>query len=68
MRTKEVSIQQRLFGIFLIILGIIGCFVPIMPGIILILLGIAVWRGKSIDEAIDEIKGIFGEIKKRLRL
>jgi uncharacterized protein YqgC (DUF456 family) len=52
----ETTLQQRVFGILLIILGILGCFIPLMPGIILIIVGIAVWKGKDIGEAIDDIK------------
>jgi len=52
----ETTIQQKIVGILLIIAGIIGLVLPLMPGIILIIVGLAVWKGEDIGEAFDNIK------------
>jgi uncharacterized protein YqgC (DUF456 family) len=54
-----MDVLAKVGGVLLIILGVIGLVVPLMPGIILIIVGVAVLKGEDIGEA-------FGNLKKKI--
>lgn len=45
-------ILKKIFGVFLIILGIIGLFVPILQGLLLIAAGLAVLKIDFLKERV----------------
>ena len=62
---KEIIIELNglvniAFGVIFIIIGIIGLFAPIIPGILLILLGLFLIGGRKL---VNKVKGFI--IKKR---
>lgn len=57
-----MSPWRTILGVFLIILGVIGIFLPILQGLVLIALGVLVLKKKPIGEQLDRIHPI-----KRLR-
>ena len=57
-----MDVLTKVGGVLLIILGVIGLVIPLMPGIILIIVGVAVLKGESIGEAFGNLKRkIFGK-------
>lgn len=60
-KKKEIwNLTKKIIGIILIAIGILGLFLPLLQGILLIIIGIALFENKSIKEAIvsfvDKIK------------
>ncbi len=43
----DISLK-RIFGIFLIIIGIAGLFLPLVPGILLIVVGLLLLKSRAI--------------------
>ena len=43
-------------GVFLIVLGVIGLFVPILQGVLFILLGVSVLKSRSLRKSWKELK------------
>lgn len=54
-KKKVFWIIKLVAGIFLIIVGIVGIFLPILPGIILIIAGLVLLENKKIKEWIVKI-------------
>jgi len=51
--TKIWSILKKILGVFLIIVGIIGLFLPLLQGILLIFIGITLFQNKKIKECVQ---------------
>ncbi len=43
-------ITKKILGIFLIVVGVLGLFLPLLQGILFILIGLALLKNKSIKE------------------
>jgi uncharacterized protein YqgC (DUF456 family) len=50
---------RTIIGIFLIVLGVIGLFVPILQGFALIIAGIIVLKNKYLLEKLRHVKAYF---------
>lgn len=50
---------RKIVGIFCMTLGIVGLFLPILQGILLIGLGLAIFFGKNIKQGYQWIKQLF---------
>jgi len=46
------SLIKKILGIFFIILGVLGLFLPFLEGILFILLGLALYHNESIKDVI----------------
>lgn len=53
---KQVTVGQKVVGGLLVFVGVLGLIIPFLPGIILIIIGLAVFDGRNIGEAFDDIK------------
>lgn len=56
---------QYTLGIFLIILGAIGLFLPVLQGVLFIVLGVFVLRADNMSDAWQSIKEKAGSLRKR---
>lgn len=54
---------QRLFGILCIGVGIVGLFLPIIQGTLLILFGLSLLHSKTADALSEKIKGFFKKLR-----
>jgi len=60
------GIIKKFIGVFLITLGIAGLVLPILPGILLILIGLAFYHNRGIKEYIQEkVNNFKKRVKKR---
>ncbi|MBL7107833.1 MAG: hypothetical protein ISS38_00830 [Candidatus Cloacimonetes bacterium] len=50
---------KKIFGVFLILLGIVGLFLPILQGILLIVAGLTILGDKRMIKLIEQIKEYF---------
>ena len=70
MKTKKIyennyiSYAKKILGILLIIIGIIGLFLPFLQGIVMILLGVFLLGGKSM---VARVKYMATQALERLR-
>jgi uncharacterized membrane protein YbaN (DUF454 family) len=46
---------RRILGVFFIVLGIIGLFLPVLQGILFILIGLTLWGNKRIEVAFKKV-------------
>jgi uncharacterized membrane protein YbaN (DUF454 family) len=67
MKQKNKHLIRISLGIILIIIGIIGLFLPILQGILFIGAGILLLQNKSWKEVKEFIQDSKEKIKKRLR-
>lgn len=61
---KQVTVGQKVVGSLLVVVGVLGLIIPFLPGIILIIIGFAVFNGRNIGEAFDDIKKMFTRKRK----
>jgi len=59
---KRWEIFKKILGIFFIIIGVIGLFLPFLQGILFILIGIALFKNKSIKKCVVDF---FKKIKNK---
>jgi uncharacterized protein YqgC (DUF456 family) len=53
-----IEVLKKIFGIILIIIGILSLFLPILPGIVLIIIGLFFLNDKGINRMIKRKLGI----------
>ena len=50
----EKKIVLPVFGVFFLIVGVIGLFIPIVPGVAFIILGLALVGNKTLKKVVQE--------------
>ncbi|MBW2964043.1 hypothetical protein KY363_01160 [Candidatus Woesearchaeota archaeon] len=59
------KVAQYTLGIFLIVLGVIGLFLPVLQGVLFIVLGIFVLREGNVSNLWQSIKDKTASLRKR---
>lgn len=59
---------KKILGVVFIILGILGLFLPILQGLLLIAIGIALYKNQKIEECIEYWKNKIKKLIARRRL
>lgn len=65
-KNETKTLIKKITGILLIVLGVIGIFLPLLQGILLIAIGIALYEDKSIKDIKKSSKNLLGKIKRIL--